>query len=50
MSGKTDPRIITDLLTAVGIPAKEIQKQLPAVYELMAEHGQKIFWEKGMLA
>ncbi|MCA9901778.1 MAG: haloacid dehalogenase-like hydrolase [Anaerolineales bacterium] len=50
MSGKTDPRIITDLLTAVGIPAKEIQRQLPAIYELMAEHGQKVFWEKGMTA
>jgi phosphoglycolate phosphatase-like HAD superfamily hydrolase len=50
MSGKTDPRIITDLLTAVGVSPKEIQKQLPAIYELMAEHGQKIFWEKEMTA
>ncbi|WP_420642699.1 HAD family hydrolase [Candidatus Leptofilum sp.] len=48
MSGKTDPRIITDLLTAVGIPAKEIEQKLPAIYELMVEHGQKIFWEKEM--
>lgn len=46
MSGKTDPRIITDLLTAVGISQKEINKQLPAIYELMAEHGQNIFPEK----
>ena len=50
MSGKTDPRIITDLLTAVGVSPREIQKQLPAIYELMAEHGQKIFWEKEMNA
>ncbi|WP_420630983.1 HAD hydrolase-like protein [Candidatus Leptofilum sp.] len=48
MSGKTDPRIITDLLMAVGIPATEIKQKLPAIYELMAEHGQKIFWEKEM--
>ncbi|MBK7895774.1 MAG: HAD family hydrolase [Candidatus Promineifilaceae bacterium] len=50
MSGKTDPRIITDLLTAVGIAPKEIHKKLPAIYELMAEHGQKIFPEKEMSA
>ncbi|MCA9943298.1 MAG: HAD hydrolase-like protein [Anaerolineales bacterium] len=50
MSGKTDPRIITDLLTAAGVPPKEIKNQLPAIYELMAEHGQKIFQEKGMAA
>ena len=49
MSGKTDPRIITDLLTAMNVPAKEIKQHLPAIYELMAEHGQKIFWEKEML-
>lgn len=48
MSGKTDPRIIIDLLTAVGIPRKEIQKKLPAIYEHMAEHGQKIFPDKEM--
>lgn len=50
MSGKTDPRIITDLLTAVGISAEEITNRLPAIYELMAEHGQDIFVEKGMAA
>lgn len=50
MSGKTDPRIIMDLLTAVGIPAKEIKNSLPAIYELMAEHGQDIFAEKEMTA
>ncbi|VAW30215.1 hypothetical protein MNBD_CHLOROFLEXI01-234 [hydrothermal vent metagenome] len=50
MSGKTDPRIITDLLTAVGISAEEITDRLPAIYELMAEHGQDVFAEKGMFA
>ncbi|MCP4417359.1 MAG: HAD hydrolase-like protein [Chloroflexi bacterium] len=50
MSGKTDPRIITDLLTATGISATEVTKRLPAIYELMAEHGQDIFAEKGMIA
>ncbi|MAT99970.1 MAG: hydrolase [Anaerolineaceae bacterium] len=50
MSGKTDPRIITDLLTAIGVSPKEINKQLPAIYELMAEHGQKIFKDKEMTA
>lgn len=50
MSGKTDPRIITDLLTAVGISAKEIKSSLPAIYELMAEHGQDVFIEKGITA
>ena len=50
MSGKTDPRIITDLLMAAGISAKEISKSLPAIYELMAEKGQDIFIEKGMAA
>ncbi len=50
MSGKTDPRIITDLLTAVGISPKEIQTNLPAIYELMAEHGQDIFAQRGITA
>ncbi len=50
MSGKTDPRIISDLLTAIGVTSKEINKHLPAIYELMAEHGQKIFKDKEMMA
>ena len=50
MSGKTDPRIITDLLTAAGIPPQEIENSLPTIYELMAEHGQDVFIEKGMTA
>jgi phosphoglycolate phosphatase-like HAD superfamily hydrolase len=48
MSGKTDARIITDLMTAVGIPKREITANLTAVYALMAEHGKKIFPEHHM--
>jgi phosphoglycolate phosphatase-like HAD superfamily hydrolase len=43
MNGKTDSRIVLDLLTAVGIPPNEITPQLPRVYELMAARGQEIF-------
>jgi phosphoglycolate phosphatase-like HAD superfamily hydrolase len=50
MSGKTDPRIIIDLLTAAGIAAEEVENRLPAIYELMAEHGQDVFAQKGMVA
>lgn len=50
MSGKTDPRIITDLLLAVGFDQAEIESRLPAVYELMAEKGHEIFVERDMVA
>ncbi|RMG93944.1 MAG: HAD family hydrolase [Chloroflexi bacterium] len=43
MSGKTDPRIIIDLLTAAGIPPDTIHSQLPAIYERLTEHAQHIF-------
>ena len=43
MGGKTDARIITDLLTAVGIPAAEIEEKLPAAYELMAVKAREIY-------
>lgn len=43
MSGKTDPRIILDLMTAVGVEAPEIEKHLPYLYQLMAQKGQEIF-------
>lgn len=42
-SGKTDPRIILDLLTAAGIEKEKVAAQLPAIYELMAQKGQEIF-------
>ncbi len=49
MSGKTDPRIITDLMTAVGIPAQQIKEKLTAVYEHMSEFGRAIFPAKEMV-
>ncbi|MCA9936448.1 MAG: HAD family hydrolase, partial [Anaerolineales bacterium] len=48
MNGKTDPRIITDLLTAVGIPSTHVQEKLPAVYQLMAHKAAVIFPTKKM--
>lgn len=50
MSGKTDSRIVTDLLTAAGISQAEIQPKLPAIFQRMAEKGLIIFWDKGMEA
>jgi phosphoglycolate phosphatase len=35
MDGKTDPRIIADLLTAAGIDKQRIESSLPQVYERM---------------
>lgn len=43
MSGKTDARIITDLLTAVGVPAAEIKARLPEVCLEMAEQARQLF-------
>lgn len=43
MDGKTDPRIILDLLTAAGMPQADVEKMLPAVYLLMAEKARTIF-------
>jgi len=50
MNGKTDPRIITDLLTAVGIPQAQVEEKLPAVYHLMAHKAAVIFPTKKMNA
>ncbi len=50
MSGKVDARIITDLLTAAGIPENEFTPKLPNVYKRMAEKGVVIFWKAGMSA
>lgn len=48
MSGKTDARIITDLLIAVGIDDKTIDARLPEIYKTMAVKGRDIFWEQEM--
>ena len=42
-SGKTDSRIILDLMTATGLDAKTVQSKLPAVYEMMAQKAAEIF-------
>jgi phosphoglycolate phosphatase-like HAD superfamily hydrolase len=48
MSGKTDPRIITDLLLAAGFSNGEIDAKLPDVYRLMTENGRAIFHQRDM--
>lgn len=48
MSGKLDPRIIMDLMTAAGIATADVEARLPAVYDLMAKNGRAIFAEKGI--
>lgn len=50
MSGKTDPRIVMDLMTAVGFKPEEISSKLPQVYELMAAKGREIFPHREMHA
>ncbi len=48
MGGKTDARIITELMIAAGIPQGEIRARLPQVYALMAEHAKRIYPERGI--
>lgn len=48
MSGKTDPRIIIDLMGVAGISQDEVVVKLPEVYELMAQFGRKIFPQREM--
>ncbi|MCI0576515.1 MAG: haloacid dehalogenase-like hydrolase [Chloroflexi bacterium] len=48
MAGKTDPLIITDLMTAAGLALADIETGLPAVYELMAEKGRVLFTSDGI--
>ena len=47
--GKTDPRIITDLMLAAGIAQKTIDTKLPAVYDVMTAQGRETFTEKGIV-
>ncbi len=49
MSGKTDSRIVHDLMTAVGLPADEIDAGLTAVYTNMAAHAEKVYGEHGVM-
>lgn len=50
MSGKTDPRIILDLMTAVGFQPDDITAKLPQIYELMAVKGAEIFPHRDLRA
>lgn len=47
--GKTDPRIITDLMLAAGIEQKIIDAKLPIVYDVMTAQGRETFIEKGIV-
>ncbi|MDX1414120.1 MAG: HAD family hydrolase [Candidatus Promineifilaceae bacterium] len=49
MSGKTDARIITDLMTAIGLSAEEAEQKLPLTYELMAEKAMDIYPGRGIV-
>jgi len=48
MSGKTDPRIILDLMSVAGFSSDEVQTKLPEIYDLMAMYGREIFPKRGM--
>ena len=50
MAGKTDPLIITDLLTAAGFSLPEIEERLPEIYGLMAAYGPQYFVQRGITA
>lgn len=43
MSGKTDPQIIMDLMTAAGIPTEQITARLSLVYKHMVVKGHQVF-------
>jgi phosphoglycolate phosphatase len=48
MGGKTDARIITDLLVAIGLELEEIEARLPDVYALMANKAHVIYPDRGI--
>jgi phosphoglycolate phosphatase-like HAD superfamily hydrolase len=50
MSGKTDAKIVTDLLTAIGVDKDEIVASLPAVFELMAQKAHDVYPGHGIKA
>lgn len=49
-AGKTDSRIIRDLLGEAGIPQSEIESKLESLYDLMAQKGRTLFVEDGIRA
>ena len=48
MGGKTDARIITDLLVAIGLEPEAIEARLPDVYALMAKKARVIYPDRGI--
>lgn len=48
MGGKTDPRIISDLLVAAGLNQAEIQAKLPVIYDIMTAQAHETFPHKGI--
>jgi phosphoglycolate phosphatase len=49
-AGKTDRRIIQDLLKAAGVPSSQIATGLPSVYKYMAITGEILFEQDGLVA
>ena len=49
MSGKTDSRIVHDLMIAVGLTEKEIEAGLTAVYTRMAVHAENVYGEHSVM-
>lgn len=50
MAGKTDMRIVTDLLEEAGFDSQEINDKLPAFYLLMADFAREIYPQRGISA
>lgn len=48
MSGKTDLRIVTDLLSSAGVAAETIRDNMSAFFNLMATRAQEIFPLRGI--
>jgi phosphoglycolate phosphatase-like HAD superfamily hydrolase len=46
--GKTDKRIITELLTEAGIPPEEVEARLPELFDLMAVLAEEIYPKRGI--
>lgn len=49
MSGKTDARIVHDLMMAAGLSEKEIDAGLTAVYNQMAVHAEEVYGDHGVM-
>ncbi len=47
-AGKTDLKIVIDLLSVAGIPLEDIKASLPTLYDQMAFRGQTIFMQDSL--